>query len=381
MWRKGRKNIFPLIDNEINKKDKFIWFHCASLGEFEQGRPVMERIKKDYPGYKIVLTFFSPSGYEIRENYQGADHVFYLPADTPGNARKFIDSINPEKAYFVKYEFWYNYLRYLDQRQIPVYIISAIFRENQLFFKKHGKWYRKLLFHVTHFHVQDSTSEQLLKSIGIKNVTTCGDTRFDRVHAISKQAKELPLIEEFKNGSLVLIAGSSWAPDEELLLSYLNKYKPSAKIIIAPHEIHDTNITRIEKLFGDYNCTRYSRAEKSPAGRDVMIIDNIGMLSSLYKYGEIAMIGGGFGKGIHNILEAATFHLPVLFGPNYKKFNEAVELVERGGAFPFHDIASLATHLQPIIKDEGTRKAKGNICGDYVSENLGATEKIIASTF
>jgi len=381
LWRKGRKNIFSVINNEICENDKLLWFHCASLGEFEQGRPVIEKIKKEYPNYKIVLTFFSPSGFEVRKNYQGADHVFYLPADTPGNAKKFIEILNPEKAFFIKYEFWYNYLKRLNNRQVPVYIVSAIFRENQLFFKKFGKWYRKFLYYINHFFVQDEKSESLLRNIGIKNVTISGDTRFDRVHVISKQAKELPLVNEFKNDNLVLIAGSSWAPDEEVLLSYLNKYKPPVKIIIAPHEIHNANITRVERLFSNYNCTRYSKLGNSPAQYDVLIIDNIGMLSSLYKYGDIAMIGGGFGKGIHNILEAATFYLPVLFGPNYTKFREAVDMVRLGGADCYKDVNSLAAHLEAMINKESLRKEKGEICGNYVTRNIGATDIIMQHTF
>ncbi|MDA3779752.1 MAG: 3-deoxy-D-manno-octulosonic acid transferase, partial [Bacteroidales bacterium] len=330
----GRKNLFNNL-NKIDSKNKLAWFHCASLGEFEQGRPLIEKLKKEHPEYKILLTFFSPSGFEIRKNYRMADYIFYLPVDTPKNAKKFVDLVKPDIVFFIKYEFWFNFLKEIKKNNIPLYVVSAIFRNKQSFFKWYGKRYRKELAAISHFFVQDDESKRLLAKININNVTVTGDTRFDRVYEISKQSKELPIINNFKNDTQVFIAGSTWKPDEEIITSYINKNHNKIKFIIAPHEIDETNIRRIENSIADnIPVVRYSNAnEKDLSSVRVLIVDNIGLLSSIYKYANIAYIGGGFGKGIHNILEAACYSIPVIFGSNYYKFNEAVELVKKRGAF------------------------------------------------
>ncbi len=304
----GRKNWQKKLAEKTDKNARYIWIHCASLGEFEQGRPIIEEIKKQFPELKIALTFFSPSGYEIRKNYDLADLVMYLPADTKQNARDFISTLNPEKVFFVKYEFWYFYISELKRKNIPLFIVSAIFRENQQFFKNTpwGKWYRKMLFQFEHIFIQNETSAQLLKSVGLHNYTVSGDTRFDRVAAIAKSSKKIPIVEKFRENSPLLIAGSTWKPDEELLSEYINK-SSGAKFIIAPHEVSEANINRLLQLLKK-PVARFSQIENVPVENlDVIIIDSIGLLSSLYRYGNLAYIGGGFGVGIHNILEAATF--------------------------------------------------------------------------
>jgi len=324
LFIKGRKNIFNIIAQKINPAEKHIWFHFASLGEFEQGRPVLEKIKNLYPAKKIIITFFSPSGYEIRKNYALAD-VFYLPIDTPGNAKRFISSINPEMAIFTKYEFWHFYFKELKDQGIPLYVISGIFRESQAFFKWYGNFYRNILKSVTYFFVQNKESENLLKSIGLNNVTISGDTRFDRVYENAQSPKALPLIESFIGNSPTLICGSTWPEDEKILSALSEKY-PNWKFIIAPHEIHESHIESIEKQFSVNNVrfSIFSSSNQTPnAEHQTLIVDNIGMLSSLYQYGKVAYIGGGFGIGIHNTLEAAAFGLPVIFGPKYDKFQEA----------------------------------------------------------
>ncbi|HYQ58627.1 MAG TPA: glycosyltransferase N-terminal domain-containing protein, partial [Draconibacterium sp.] len=338
----GRKNWKKRMSSSIDKSTPYIWFHCASLGEFEQGRPVLEAIKKQYPEYKIVLTFFSPSGFEIRKNYEGADIVSYLPMDNPENAHDFIKIVQPEKVFFVKYEFWNNYISELKKHKIPLYIISAIFRENQLFFKTTpwGKWYRNILVNFEHIFVQNESSAQLLEQIGIRNFTISGDTRFDRVAEIARGAKKFEIVEKFKANNVTLIAGSTWKPDEELLAAFINN-SSGVKCIIAPHEVTPANTIRILQLL-KRRTIPFSKADISDIDTyDVLIIDSIGILSSLYQYGNVAYIGGGFGVGIHNILEAATFKLPVLFGPNYLKFKEAVELVNEKGAFPVENFSEL----------------------------------------
>ncbi|MCB0807291.1 MAG: 3-deoxy-D-manno-octulosonic acid transferase, partial [Bacteroidales bacterium] len=336
LWLSGRKNLFTDLSNRIDTKAKYIWIHCASLGEFEQGRPVIEQIRKELPGYKIALSFFSPSGYEVRKNYNGVDLVTYLPIDTPGNARKFIEILNPQLAVFVKYEFWFNYLKALHNKDVAVLIISAIFRKEQHFFKTYGGWFRNQLRNIHRIFVQNQTSAGLLHSIGIENVTISGDTRFDRVADIALQPKKFPVVEKFAEGSKVLLAGSSWPADERFLPSLLKQQE--LKLIIAPHEIHEEHLKSIETMFPEGQIIRFSKATDHNIGSaEVLLIDGIGFLSSLYQYCDIAHIGGGFGKGIHNILEAVTFGKPVVFGPNYRKFNEAVELIQNGGAFTIKD--------------------------------------------
>ncbi|MCK4661293.1 MAG: 3-deoxy-D-manno-octulosonic acid transferase [Bacteroidales bacterium] len=376
-WISGRKNIFKKIADSVNPKDYIVWFHCASLGEFEQGRPVIEKYKNDFPEHKILLTFFSPSGYEIRKNYQGADYIFYLPLDSKRNAKKFINIVNPKKVIFVKYEFWYHYLNLLYKKNIPTFIISTIFRKNQLFFRWYGNWYRKMLKKFSFIFVQNEISKMLLESININNVLITGDTRFDRVSAISEQSKSLPLIEKFRNNKTCLIAGSTWEKDENILIEFINSTKFNFKYIIAPHEIFPENINRIKKSINKQSLL-YSKAnEENILDTEVLIIDNIGILSSLYRYGDIALIGGGFGKGIHNILEAAAFGLPVLFGPKYQKFNEAIELLKLKGAFSFKDYNDFSDIIKKLQSDKIYLKNTGEISKNFVNSKKGVTNKIL----
>ncbi len=379
LWLKGRKKIFKELSKKIHSDDKIAWFHCASLGEFEQGRPVIESFRQKYPDYKILLTFYSPSGYEIRKNYEEADFIFYLPLDTPRNAKLFLNIVNPEFVFFIKYEFWYFFLREIWERKIPLYLVSGIFRRNQRFFKKHAVKSRKMLGWFTHFFVQNEESKILLQSISINNVTVTGDTRFDRVYEITQQSKDLPLIEKFVKNNLVIVAGSTWKPDEDILIKYFNESNTRFKLIIAPHEIHKENINRIIKSVSKEKAVmKYSEANKeSVSNADVLIIDSIGLLSSIYKYGHIAYIGGGFGKGIHNILEAATFGLPIIFGTNYKKFQEAVDLIKSGGAFSIVNYNELENSLTSLLKDPDKLRECGKVSLNYVEKNRGATDTIL----
>lgn len=382
LFVKGRKNWAKTLETKVDRSASYIWFHCASLGEFEQGRPVIEEIKKQFPQYKIALTFFSPSGYEIRKNYDGADLVCYLPIDTRKNARTFLNILRPEKAFFVKYEFWYNYIRELGNRNIPLFIVSAIFRENQLFFKNTpwGRWYRTMLFQFEHIFIQNEQSATLLKNIGITKFTIAGDTRFDRVAAIANSAKQFPDVEKFKGNKLTVIAGSTWKPDEELLAAFINS-SDNIRFIIAPHEVTPSNINRIHQLLKK-RVISFSKVQNSDISDfDVLIIDSIGILSSLYQYGNVAYIGGGFGVGIHNILEAATFKLPIIFGPNYTKFKEAVDLADQKGAFPIHDLNDLNRTLHMLLTDKTELKNASDVCKKYVEKNVGSTKLIINKVF
>lgn len=371
----GRKNTYTQIAQKINPNEKQIWFHFASLGEFEQGRPVLEKLKSLYPAKKIVVTFFSPSGYEIRKNYALAD-VFYLPIDTAANAKRFIASINPEMAIFTKYEFWHFYFKELKDRHIPLYVISGIFRENQAFFKWYGGFYRNILKSVTYFFVQNKESENLLKSIGLNNVTINGDTRFDRVYENAQSPKQLSLIESFIGNSPTLICGSTWPEDEKILSALPEKY-PNWKFIIAPHEIHESHIESIEKQFS-INSLRFSVFSSSDqtlnAKHQTLIIDNIGMLSSLYQYGKVAYIGGGFGTGIHNTLEAAAFGLPVIFGPKYDKFQEAKDLIAIGAAESISSVEELIRAFEGFIEN----KNAADQAKRYVVDKKGATDQTIS---
>jgi len=378
----GRKKWEKNLTQKIDPKAKYIWFHCASLGEFEQGRPVIEDLKTRLPEYKVMLTFFSPSGYEIRKDYPLADVVAYLPMDTKHNVETFLNIVKPEKVFFVKYEFWYFYFSELSRRKIPLYIISAIFRENQQFFKNTpwGKWYLKMLSQVEHLFVQNEKSGELLKTIGLSNFTVSGDTRFDRVAAIAKVSKEIPIVEKYRGNSLLLIAGSTWKPDEELLAAFINQSN-NIKFIIAPHEVSAANINRIHQLLKK-PAISFSKVTEAEIDRfQVLIIDSVGLLSSLYRYGNIAYIGGGFGVGIHNILEAATFGLPVIFGPNYKKFKEAVDLTFEGGAISISNFDELRQALNNLINDKVEREKTSDICKKYVAKNVGSTKVIIKKVF
>ncbi|HJD91628.1 MULTISPECIES: 3-deoxy-D-manno-octulosonic acid transferase [Bacteroides] len=373
---RGHHVVYQLLRQQIEKDADYIWFHAASLGEFEQGRPLIEKIRAQYPEYRILLTFFSPSGYEVRKNYQGADVVCYLPFDKPRNVSKFLDLANPKMAFFIKYEFWKNYLDELHKRRIPTYSISSIFRKNQVFFKWYGGTYRKVLKNFDHLFVQNEASKRFLSRIDITRVTVVGDTRFDRVIQIKDQAKDLQLVENFKGGSPTFVAGSSWGPDEDLFIEYFNQH-PEMKLIIAPHVIDENHLVEIiSKLNRPY--VRYTKANGDNVKKaDCLIIDCFGLLSSIYRYGEVAYIGGGFGVGIHNILEAAVYGIPVLFGPKYHKFMEAREIIECKGAYSIRDFDELKALLNRFFEDKVFYKETSALAGGYVHQHSGASDKIL----
>ena len=373
---KGHREVFDLLKSKINRNARYIWFHAASLGEFEQGRPLIERIRKEYPQYKILQTFFSPSGYEVRKNYDGADIVCYLPMDTPGNAKKFVDLVNPSMAFFVKYEFWQNYLNALYHKGIPVYSVSSIFRPNQIFFRWYGKSYRQVLKTFEHLFVQNEESKKLLENIGVMNTTVVGDTRFDRVLDICAAAKQLPLVQKFKGNALTFVAGSSWGPDEDIFIRYFNAH-PEMKLIIAPHVVNDSHMKEIMSKL-QRPCIRYTQAtEENVQQADCLIIDCYGLLSSIYRYGEISYIGGGFGVGIHNVLEAAVYSIPVIFGPNNKKFREAQHLLANKGGFEINGYENFEVLMDKFLTDGAYLQASGQAAGDYVKNKSGAMEKIM----
>lgn len=376
LWIKGRKNIQKKISTVNKGSHRLVWFHAASLGEFEQGRPVMEALKKEQPDTRILLTFFSPSGYEIRKNYAGADYIYYLPADTPRNARHFIESVQPDAAVFVKYEYWYNYLNQLNKRHIPTYLISAIFRKEQPFFKTWGGLHRKMLHFFTRMFIQDEESARLLSSIGIQAFEQTGDTRFDRVKQIADTAQDIDKVAHFLNGAPAVVCGSTWPPDEELLLDYINRDNTDFKWIIAPHEIGENHIRTILGKC-QKKVIRYTQDEAGETDAKVLIIDCIGLLSSIYRYGKIAYIGGGFGVGIHNTLEAAVYGIPVIFGSRYQKFNEAVTLIQQGGAFSIHNKTELDELLDSLLQDQAITETAGRQALAYVNSQLGATAIIM----
>ncbi|MDR2859152.1 MAG: 3-deoxy-D-manno-octulosonic acid transferase [Mediterranea sp.] len=374
---KGQRVVYELLRLQIKKNAHYIWLHAASLGEFEQGRPLMEEIRVRHPEYKILLTFFSPSGYEVRKNYRGADIVCYLPLDKIYNVKKFLGIVRPCMAFFIKYEFWKNYLDELNKRRIPVYSVSSIFRKDQIFFKWYGGSYRNALKNFDYLFVQNEASKKYLSNVGINCVTVVGDTRFDRVLQIQKEAKELPLVEKFKGNAAILIAGSSWTPDENLVIEYFNTHS-EIKLILAPHVVDEHHLIEIiNKLKRPYTC--YTRANiESVQKADCLIIDCYGLLSSIYRYGEVSYIGGGFGAGIHNTLEAAVYGVPVLFGPKYQKYMEAVQLVEKEGAYSVGNYDELHAILDQLFSDNLLLKEKGKRAGDYVITNSGATNKILS---
>lgn len=376
LWIQGQRNWYGKLKEKVKVGEKYFWIHCASLGEFEQGRPVIEVIKKERPEYRIILTFFSPSGYEVRKNYQMADIVCYLPSDTPVNAAKFINLINPVQVIFVKYEFWFNYISLLGIRKIPLYLISGIFRKEQHFFRWYGKFFRRILGHFTWFYVQDQNSSDLLRSAGLNNVTVAGDTRFDRVMQLTETAKEIPQVEAFRGNERVFLAGSSWKPDEEIMARFINKYPGRLKWIFAPHETDPGNIDRLMNLLGA-KCVRFSTFSAESSDARVMIIDNVGMLSSAYRYAYIAGVGGGFGKGIHNILEPACWGVPVIFGPNHLKFREAVQMKAAGGARVYKNYDEFEAIINDWLTDDESYKRAAEKAGKYVKENTGATRKIM----
>ncbi len=377
LWVRGRKDIFRRLENEISHDRPIVWFHCASLGEFEQGRPVIEACKETFPQKRILLTFFSPSGYEIRKNFPGADYIFYLPVDTRYNSQQFIRIVKPELAVFVKYEYWFNYMHELHQKQIPQVFISAIFRPEQRFFSKLGRWQLKQLSKVNRFFVQNQESADILKTAGIQQVTVSGDTRFDRVFSIARQKKDFPLIRIFKGDSRLLLAGSTWPADEEIILEIIHADQMNLKFVIAPHEVDPERIQSLmSKIPG--KPVQYSEAdENNVIDAKVLVINNIGILSHLYQYASLAYIGGGFGVGIHNILEASTFGNPVIFGPRYQKFREAVDLIERGGAFSISSSSEFLEIATTLLTDNQKLENASVKAKKYVEEMRGATKIII----
>ena len=377
MWR-GEREAFSILKEKVDPEAKYVWFHAASLGEFEQGRPLMEQLRREHPEYKILLTFFSPSGYEVRKNYEGADIITYLPIDTITNARRFLRLVHPVMAFFIKYEFWYNYLHILKHRNIPVYSVSSIFRPDQVFFKWYGRQYGRVLNCFTHFFVQNEISKELLAKIGITNTTIVGDTRFDRVLQIKEAAKQLPVVEAFKQDYKVFVAGSSWPPDEEIFIKYFNEHK-DWKLIIAPHVIGEDHLQQIEKLLSGRKIVRYKdSAEADVKDAEVLIINCYGLLSSIYHYGDVAYVGGGFGVGIHNLLEAAVWDVPVFFGPNNQKFQEAQALKKSGG-FEIHDYEEFARMMDRFAAEPDLLKEQGAKAGHFVKGQAGATQKVLAA--
>ena len=391
MWR-GEREAFKILKQKVDPNAKYIWFHAASLGEFEQGRPLMERIRKDYPQYKILLTFYSPSGYEVRKNYEGADIICYMPVDTRLNAIRFLRLVRPVMAFFIKYEFWSNFLHILKHRNIPTYSVSSIFREDQVFFKWYGRSYAGVLKCFTRFFVQNEESKRLLEGIGITAVDVVGDTRFDRVLQIKEAAKQLPICEAFRTGVAssqsadvphhdfkVFVAGSSWPPDENIFIPFFNEHK-DWRLLIAPHVIAEEHLKLILSLIKGKKVVRYTQTTPEEAAEaDVLIIDCFGLLSSMYNYGDVAYIGGGFGVGIHNTLEAAVWNMPVIFGPNNKKFQEAQGLLKSGGGFEINTYEDFSGLMSSLMNDETFLKQAGDKAGTYVAHLDGATDKVLAS--
>ena len=391
MWR-GEREAFKILKQKVDPNAKYIWFHAASLGEFEQGRPLMERIRKEYPQYKILLTFYSPSGYEVRKNYEGADIICYMPVDTRLNAIRFLRLVRPVMAFFIKYEFWSNFLHILKHRNIPTYSVSSIFREDQVFFKWYGRSYAGVLKCFTRFFVQNEESKRLLEGIGIKDVDVVGDTRFDRVLQIKEAAKQLPICEAFRTGVAssqsadvprtdfkVFVAGSSWPPDENIFIPFFNEHK-DWRLLIAPHVIAEEHLKLILSLIKDKKVVRYTQTTPEEAAEaDVLIIDCFGLLSSMYNYGDVAYIGGGFGVGIHNTLEAAVWNMPVIFGPNNKKFQEAQGLLKSGGGFEINTDEDFSGLMNSLMNDEAFLKQAGDKAGAFVAHLAGATDEVLAS--
>ncbi len=376
--RQGEHDAIRILREKVDPQAKYVWFHAASLGEFEQGRPLMEQLRKEHPEYKILLTFFSPSGYEVRKNYEGADIITYLPLDTITNARRFLRTIRPVMAFFIKYEFWYNYLHILKHRNIPVYSVSSIFRPDQVFFKWYGRQYGHVLKCFTHFYVQNEVSRELLAKIGIHDVTVVGDTRFDRVLQIKEAAKKLPIVEAFCDKKKVFIAGSSWQPDEEIFIPWLNEHK-DWKLVIAPHVIGEDHLQQIEKLLEGRKVVRYTEAtEENVKGAEVLMINCFGLLSSIYGYADVTYVGGGFGVGIHNTLEAAVWDVPVFFGPNNQRFQEAQGLKLCGAGLEIGNADDFRRLMQGFEDHPTLAKELGEKAGAFVASMTGATRKILA---
>jgi 3-deoxy-D-manno-octulosonic-acid transferase len=373
----GRKSVFETLSNKINANDKTIWFHAASLGEYEQGLPVIEKIKIKYPNYKIILTFFSPSGFEVRKNNTIADVTVYLPLDTKVNAKKFLEIVHPEMVFFIKYEFWPNYLNELKKLHIKTYLISGIFRENQAFFKWYGGFYRDALNAFTYFFVQNESSKNLIQNIGFNNVKISGDTRFDRVISILEKDNTLDFIEKFKDNKLTIVIGSSWPKDEDLLINYINKSQ-NIKFVIAPHNIKTEQIQALKKSIAKKVVLFSEKENKNLSDFDVFIIDTIGILTKIYSYADIAYVGGGFGNpGVHNILEPATFGVPIVIGSNYNHFAEAIALVHQTGCISISNQKELNEAFDNLITNEDIRHEKGHICKTFIEMNKGATDIIL----
>jgi 3-deoxy-D-manno-octulosonic-acid transferase len=378
LFVEGRKIVFPTLEQKIKPSDKTIWFHAASLGEYEQGLPVIEKIKEKFPSHKIVVTFFSPSGYEVRKNNTVADVTVYLPLDTKKNAKEFLSLVHPELVFFIKYEYWLNYLSELKDLNTPTYLISGIFRENQMFFKWYGGFYRKALDTFTYFFVQNENSKKLLRQLGKANVAVSGDTRFDRVAAILEKDNSLDFISQFKNDTLTIVVGSSWPKDESLLVDFINSNKYNVKFIIAPHNIKAEQIQQLKNSITKKTVLFSERNNKNLADYDVFIIDTIGILTKIYSYADIAYVGGGFGNpGVHNILEPATYGVPIVIGPNYSHFTEAIALVNLEGCISISSKKELETALMNLILIEVERDEKGHICETFVQMNKGATNIIM----
>ena len=375
MWKGGRE-AFRVLRDKVDSSSRYVWFHAASLGEFEQGRPIMERLRAEHPEYKILLTFFSPSGYEVRKNYEGADIVCYLPLDTYFGARRFLSLVHPEVAFFIKYEFWWNYLHILKRRGVPVYSVSSIFREGQVFFRWYGRTYSNVLKCFTRFFVQNDESRRLLATLGITDVDVTGDTRFDRVLQVKQQARQLPIVDAFRQGYKVFVAGSSWPPDEDIFINYFNEHR-DWKLIIAPHVIGNDHIRQIVGKLRR-KAVRYTEAtEDSAREADCLIIDCFGLLSSIYGYGDVAYVGGGFGVGIHNVLEAAVWGMPVIFGPNNKRFQEAQDLLVSGGGVEIDSYSQFEAVMNTYVADASAIEADGKKAAGYVAAKAGATDVIL----
>ncbi|QZE14180.1 3-deoxy-D-manno-octulosonic acid transferase [Halosquirtibacter laminarini] len=375
-WIQGRDEVWSTLNNKIDKNSSYIWFHCASLGEFEQGRPLIERIKRKDPAKKIIITFFSPSGYEVRKDFSSADVVVYLPLDTQNNAQRFLETVHVEMAFFIKYEFWNYFLSELHKQKIETYLVSGIFRPSQVFFKHYGKWYADILKNFTHLYVQNEVSKELLEGINIKNVSVLGDTRFDRVHDIATQAEKIDSIEQFKGNDKLVVCGSTWPEDEKVLLHYINQSE-GTKWIIAPHEVSNTHTAELESKIQKKSITFSNLKNSNPSDYDIVIADGYGYLTSLYKYADIAYVGGGFGKSIHNILEAATYGAPIIFGPKHSKFKEALDLIKLKSAFPANSQLEVEALLYQLLTDEDILNNASKRCIQYVKENTGSTDIII----
>ena len=379
LWSAGRKGLFERMRSSIDPNSRIIWIHVASLGEFEQGRPIIEKIKAEKPEYKILLTFFSPSGYEIRKNYTGADYIFYLPLDTPKNAKQFLDIVNPEIAIFVKYEYWLNLLAQLRARKVRTFIVSAIYRDKSIFFRSYGEMWRTALDTFETIFVQDNHSRTLLAKLGCDNVIVAGDTRFDRVAQIAAAAKRIDFVEQFKGDRRLFVAGSSWGEDEELIVRLANE-NPTIKFVIAPHEMEDSRMAKIAQT-AKYGAVRYTQYKAEDADKQILILDTMGMLSSVYGYADFSYIGGGFGVGIHNTLEAATFGLPISFGPNYKKFKEARDMITLGAATSISNYDELNRWFTPLRDDITHLATVSQISKEYTAKHQGATEIFYKTVF